>query len=265
MRRWCATIVMSAAGAAALAAPAGAQDEDRFALTPYLWLPNIEGELRFDPPPGAEGSPQFEIGPVDWLENLEFGISLAGEARFGRYSALADVIYVDFGRQDGAARSVSGPGGAVEIPVDAGTQIDLSGWAWSLAGGATLVDGERGSLQALAGVRYLGAESSVDWRLDGPLDLLPQAGSASRDIEAWDGLVGVRGEGRAGAWIFPYYLDVGAGESELTWQAIAGVGYRFGWGDLRFNYRHLHYEQDEDEAIEKLDLSGPALSATFRF
>jgi hypothetical protein len=263
MKRSIATIALSAAGAAAFATCAAGQDEKRFALTPYLWLPNIEGDLRFDARPG-EGRPTIEIGPVDWLENLEAGLTLAGEARFGRYSLLGDLIYLDFGRQDGSVRSVSGPG-PIELPVDAGTEIDFKGWLLSLAGGATLVDGEQGTLQAFAGVRYLNADASVDWRLAGPLGLFPQTGSASRDLDTWDGLVGVRGEARFGGWIFPYYLDAGAGDSDLTWQAIAGAGYRFGWGDLRLNYRHLHYEQGDDDPIEQIAFSGPALSATFRF
>jgi hypothetical protein len=39
-------------------------------------------------------------------------------------------------------------------------------------------------------------------------------------------------------WFVPYYIDVGAGnDSNTTWQAYAGAGYRYDWGDLVFVYR----------------------------
>lgn len=40
-------------------------DEWRFQLTPYLWLPTIDGTLNYDLPPGGGGSPDIEIGPTD--------------------------------------------------------------------------------------------------------------------------------------------------------------------------------------------------------
>jgi hypothetical protein len=36
-----------------------------------------------------------------------------------------------------------------------------------------------------------------------------------------------------------YYTDIGAGQSDFTWQAFAGVGYRFAWGDALTGCRHL--------------------------
>jgi len=31
--------------------------------------------------------------------------------------------------------------------------------------------------------------------------------------------------GESRKWFVPYYLDVGTGESDLTWQAMGGIGY----------------------------------------
>src|SRR6185503_9973709 len=53
---------MSAARAlvllAALLAATPAAAEWTFAVTPYLWLPNINGTLKFDPPPASTSRPE---------------------------------------------------------------------------------------------------------------------------------------------------------------------------------------------------------------
>ena len=63
----------------------------------------------------------------------------------------------------------------------------------------------------------------------------------------------------------PLRADIGTGDSSLTWQLTAGLGYSFSWGDLLFVYRHLEYQQDDGELLERLALSGPAFGASFRF
>jgi hypothetical protein len=246
-----------------LAAPAAAEDV-RFSITPYLWLPTVEGDFRYGIPPGAEASPDVSVGPVDYLDSLEGVFMIAGEARFGRFGAFTDFIYLDFSTDDANIRTLNGPG-PLEIPLELGTEVDLSGTMWTLAGGYDVIENEDVRLQAFAGIRYLGIDSSLAWELSGPLDVFPQTGSVGRDSDAWDGLVGARGEFRTGDWFFPYYADIGGGDSELTWQALVGVGYRFGWGDLRLDYRYLNYEQDEDQLVQDLTLAGPSFGATFRF
>src|SRR4029453_17759691 len=110
-----------------VSAPAAAHAEDwQFGLTPFLWLPNIEGDGTAKPPPGG-GTPAFEVGPFDYLDNLDFVMMLAGEARRGSWSLRSDVIYIDFSNQRSAVRTVSGPGGMVEFPVNAGTTSAFTG------------------------------------------------------------------------------------------------------------------------------------------
>jgi len=97
--------------------------------------------------------------------------------------------------------------------------------------------------------------------------LLAAQGSIGSDTELWDGVVGVRGYFRFadGNWSVPYYLDLGAGSSDLTWNAIAGLSRTFGWGDLMFVYRHLQYDEDADGLMQNFSFSGPALGARFSF
>jgi hypothetical protein len=257
--------VIVAATLALIAAASEAQ-EWQFGLTPYIWLPNIEGNGTTEKPPTGDGEPAFEIGPVDYLEHLDFVLMLSGEARKGRWGLRADVVYVDFGNERSSVQSVSDPDGVVEIPVNAGTTTAISGLESQASIGYMLLDQPGLSLEILGGLRYLDVSFDLDWRFDGPLNSLPQSGSVSQSAQPLDAIVGARGRfgfGR-GKWFTPFHLDVGAGDSELTWQLFAGVGYAFSWGDLLLAYRHLEYDQKHGELLEGLSLSGPALGASFR-
>ena len=64
-------LVCLTASAASLADASA--DEWQFQVTPYLWLPTIDGTVNFELPPGGGGSPDVSIGPTDWLELLNFG------------------------------------------------------------------------------------------------------------------------------------------------------------------------------------------------
>lgn len=261
MKSWHGALGSVVLGAIVMAQPASAQT---FSVTPYVWLPNINGDLKFNIPPGATGSPSVEAGPNDYLENLDMALMIAGEAELGGWSLFTDLIYLDFSNENAAVRTVNGPG-PIEVPVDVGSQLTFKGLEWTLGAAADLVNREDMKVQIFTGVRYLGPDVRLNWQLDGPLNLLPESGTVERESDLWDGLIGIRGQGSIGSWIFPYYLDVGAGSSDLTWQASAGVGYRWGWGDLQASYRHLAYDQDDEELLQDFDFSGPAFGATFRF
>ena len=93
-----------------------------------------------------------------------------------------------------------------------------------------------------------------------------QQSATSESESLLDGIVGVRGAIKLSEhWYLPYYADIGTGQSDLTWQLLGGVGYRFGWGDIKLVYRHLAYEMDGDKHLEDLTVSGPLLGVGFRF
>jgi len=84
----------------------------------------------------------------------------------------------------------------------------------------------------------------------------------------WDGIIGVKGRASFGAnreWFVPYYLDVGTGQSDFTWQGIIGIGYQFHWGAVTAAWRYLDYEFKSGKPLESLNLSGPAIGVTFRW
>ncbi|MCK4839417.1 MAG: hypothetical protein KAS94_11495 [Desulfobulbaceae bacterium] len=66
-------------------------------------------------------------------------------------------------------------------------------------------------------------------------------------------------------WYLRYYLDIGAGDSDKTWQAVAGVGYRLERWDLSLAYRHIEWEFKSDRKIDNLNFNGPGFLAQYHF
>jgi hypothetical protein len=250
-----------------------AEDHWTFAITPYLWLPNINGTLKYSVPPGAAGSPEVGAGPNNYLQNLQAVLMLAGEARKDRWAVLADTIYLDFANQASTVKAVNFGGPVVGTSLNSSTSSSLKGWLLTLAGGYAAVQTPRATLDVLAGVRYLGIRASTDWQLTatvtgpGAGQVFPASGSVSERTDLWDAIVGVRGQVRLGEgqWFMPYYLDVGTGSSTLTWQGLLGIAYRFKWGDATLAWRNLYYDQGDDKLVQNFRFSGPAFGATFVF
>jgi hypothetical protein len=244
-----------------------------YALTPYVWLPNVNGTLNYGTPPGASGSPDVGVGPNNYLENLQGVLMLAGEARNGRWSIVADLIYLDFGSEKSHVRSVNFGGSAVDTNLNADTKSSLKGFQLMLAGGYNVVQTPRATLDVLGGLRYLGIEAKTDWQLaanvsgPGAGQTFPAAGSVSSRSDLVDAIVGIRGRVRLGEspWFVPYLLDAGAGSSSRTWEGLLGIAYGFKWGDTVLAYRHLYYDESGDGLFQSFSFSGPSLGATFRF
>ncbi len=118
----------------------------------------------------------------------------------------------------------------------------------------------------MAGARYFSLDVSADLQIDGPLPPSLPSANLAQSVELWDAVVGIKGAYRVNEnWFLPYHFDIGAGDSDLTWQALAGVGYSYGWGDVLLVYRHLNYDQDDSGLVQDLEFSGPAIAINFNF
>ena len=130
---------------------------------------------------------------------------------------------------------------------------------------------ENFSLDAIAGARLLDLQEDARWNFNGDIASLPlpgRSGSGQAEDSDWDAIVGVRGRATFGAernWFVPYYLDVGTGDSDFTWQARIGLGYSFESLDVLGVWRYLDYDLGDSTPIESIDFNGPALGVTFRF
>jgi hypothetical protein len=251
---------------------ANAADDDwKYSVTPYLWLPSFNGNFKYSLPPST-GSPEVE---TYYLNKLNAVLMLAGDARKGNMSFFTDFIYLDIAGSDSHVKSVDFGGSQISSSIDAGTQTTIKGAVFTVGGGYTVVRGTDGNMDVIGGARYLGVDVITDWNLTGTITdpgggggTFPLTGTVSQRVDLWDAIIGMRGRigfGDAGKWSVPYYLDAGAGSSTLTWQGMLGLAYTFGWGDVSLAYRHLYYSQKADQFIQSLALSGPLLGATFRF
>jgi hypothetical protein len=161
----------------------------------------------------------------------------------------------------------------VEAGLDAGTSSSLKGTQWTLAGGYNLVQAKHATLDLIGGFRYFGIDASVDWALTAEINnpyggqAFRRSGSISQSEDLLDGIVGTHGRINLGNsnWSLSYYLDIGTGSSDFTWQGMLGVAYVIKWVDIKLAYRHLYYNTDGGKLLDNLRFSGPAFGASFRF
>jgi len=276
-------VIAATVGAFLLFAPfhANAQaaaDKWTFSVMPYLWLPSMEGTLRYGPPPASGASPNVSIDADALLGALDMAFMLQAEARKGRWLFATDVIYLDLSSDSSSVRSIdfnpgSGPVNIANTALDTGTQTNLKGTVWTLVGGYAAVQDPRATLDVIGGFRYLDLKATTNWQLSatvtgpGGAQTFATTGSVTKSGELWDAIVGVKGRVKLGEgnWFMPYYLDVGAGDSTLTWQGVLGAGYAFKWGEVLLAYRYLSYEQGGNKLIEDLSFGGLGLGVNFRF
>ncbi len=269
-------LALSALGFSSGAAATGVADPYdgnwHFHVVPYLWLPAISGSIDTDVPgrPGPNGEPRQvkvsgDVNPDSYLQNLQMAFMLTAEARKGPWSILTDIVYTDFGDQDTRVKRVTGPLGELSTEVARNAKVDVSATIWTLAGGYTVVRDPTWSLDLIAGFRYLTMNSDLTLSLQDERGRYLRARDVSMDQDEWDGIVGARGKilFPNTRWFIPYYADIGAGSSNWTWQALAGLGYRFDWGEATVAWRAIGYEFDGNNV--DLTLNGPALGVGFRW
>lgn len=246
----------------------------RFTVTPYAWLPSIEGNLRYALPPGSGDARSADVGmgAINLLEAINFAGMIAAEARYDRFVIMTDLIYLDMGNAGSRVDQVNLGGNAVSSTLDAGTDTSVQGTLWTLAGGYTLAQGEWGHVDAFAGFRLFSLSTSTNVRLSADVAGPNNALALSRNMRfsdsttLFDGIVGARGRFLLGAGFhLPYAFDIGAGSSQLTWQAMAGIGYQTGWAGVTLGYRYLSYDQGNDKLVQDFSFSGPFLAVNFSF
>ena len=228
----------------------------------YLWLSSIESVTRF--PSGATGRPlrltraksSNDSSSVSWVFS---------RATAGRWGVWSDVIYLDVGDTKTSTRNFTLNGGTLPASATGNLSLDMKSWLWTIAGMSTVARSADYESHALLGARMAYVKQTLDWALSGSIAGTGLPGTAGRSEVSdtnWDAVVGVTGAARLGTerrWVVPYYFDIGTGQSKLTWQALAGLGYAFDWGTVSAAWRYLEYEYKAGYPLESMQLSGPCL------
>jgi hypothetical protein len=249
-----------------------------FAVNPYIWLPRLSQTLQASGPQGGTVTTTVDAGFTDYLTLLNFAAMVGGVARNDRFSVMTDLIYMNDSLTSSTAHlsSVDPGSGAIEIPrsVQAGMGTRMAMTIWSLAGGYTLLRGDWGNLDALAGLRMLTFNSTTNYQLDTDIQTpyhslaLSRGGTLKIDEAYFDAIGGVTGRiNIPNSKIYlPFYFDAGTGSLPFTWQAYGGVAYSvMSWADVSVGYRYLAFENNASTGVRNMSLSGFILGANIRF
>ena len=227
-------VLFSIAPMNAIAQEKGDTHEWQFAADVYLWGASVGGET-------ASGG-DIDVDFDDIFKDLKMGFMGIFAARKNNWSFFVDAIYLDV--EDDS--TISG------MPASA----ELTAWIVTPDVGYTVLRGDRGHLDVHVGARYLYLKPEV--RLG--------ALGAEDTNRLWDGIIGVRGAVDFTDKLYlPYYVDVGTGDSDMTWQVLVGLGYRFKYFDAVAGYRYLDYEFEDNLLADSLNLSGPYAGLRFTF
>jgi len=206
----------------------------------YVWGAGIEGEA-------ANGAP-IDMSFSDILDNLDMTFMGNFGAQKGKWTLRTDVIYLKVGDKP----DVYVP------PIDATlTNMQLKSWVVTPTVAYRVMESEKLDLDIVAGLRYLYMK---------PKMVFDNIVEVSDSESVWDGIVGLRGQYDLNEkWYMPFQIDVGTGDSDVTWQAFAGVGYEYENFDLIAGYRHMEWDFDTGEPLKDLSMSGPIIGAKYRF
>jgi len=262
-----ALTVAAGALAPSLAAAQTSQPAEKWQTSASLYgfFASISGDTTFP----SNGS-SIDLSSDTVLDSLKMAFFGSLEMHNGRWGVLNDLMYMDLGASKSGVRDFSL--GGVPASASANFDYDLKGLIWTVAGEYRLATGNPAyTIDLLAGARYFKIEQTLGYAIGGTVGDFPLAGrsgTAKVDASVWDAIIGAKGRyafGDRRQWYVPYYLDVGTGQSDLTWQAAGGLGYAFSWGEVTGMWRYLDYDFKSGKAVQSMTFNGPILGATFRW
>jgi hypothetical protein len=242
-------------------------DEWKFAAFIYGYLPKISGSTTF--PNGT--SVNISVDPSQIISNLKFTFMGSFAAQKGSWGLFTDILYVDVSGSKSGTRDLAIGGMPLPIGISADASLDVKSTLWTLGGSYRFVATPEAQLDVLAGARGLYLKQNLGWQFNadvGPFVGPGRQGSKEVSDTKWDAIIGAKGRfalGDTHEWFVPYYIDVGTGQTQLTWQGIAGLGYAFSWGELIAVWRYIDYRFKSNETFGSLRMNGPAIGAAFHW
>ena len=233
------------------ALPAAAEtgsDQDRWSFggSAYIWAAGVKGT--------DSAGDEIDVSFSDILEDLDGGLMGVIAARKGKWTLIADILYLSIHQETSSTANLIG------IPATLDVDVKLKGFVSTFGVAYRVKESDMVSLDLLAGARYL--KMDLDFEADVGASKIEYSDSG----DALDGIIAAQATiNLSERWYLSCYADVGAGDSKLTWQAWPGVGYRLEKVDVVAGYRHLAWESDDGDTIDDLSFSGPMLGVKFRF
>jgi len=225
-------------------------DDWKFSAGMYLWGTAIGGET-------GRGN-DIDITFNDIIKNLDMAFMGTLEARHDKWFVATDLFYADISASDSHGFATPNIG---DIGVGGSVSTELTIITPTV--GYNLIDTKIGTLDGFVGVQAANLDVTAKVTSVGP------AGAhiikASDTYEQFDGIVGVKGKlNLEGNWTLPYYLDIGAGDSDFTWQTFGGIDYKLDKTNLYAGYRYLEWDLNS-KFIDSMSLSGPVIGFNYNF
>lgn len=228
-----------ALGLFAAASPKAQADEWEYRVTPYLWAPSFDANLRIGDGDGVESDTSF-------FEVLDFAFLINGEVRRGKWGVLAEYNFLAL------SEDASTPGGRLSA------EASLDGHMAGIAGAYRFYEDERASADAFGGVRA--------WWIDAEI-AFERVRNLSKSNNWVDPIVGLRGQYAVTDSIALSGLgDIGGFGvgSDFQWEVLGRATYRFNdLVGLGLGYRHLVVDLDDEDLVLDAAISGPFLALDF--
>lgn len=241
----------------AVVSPARAADWE-WTLVPYVWASDISVDVT------ANNEPVFsaDIGFDDLLDKIDYGIQLHFEGRRGKGGFFTDLTFLKLGQTQTTVARPPLPGGTEVMSDVKSTMIEAGGFYRPSEG----TDG----LDLLVGIRIIDFE--MDLRITSP----PPAGLSTQVTSSktiTDVFAGLRYQAPLNErWSFVLRGDVGTGDTDRAWNALALLGYKLGkkkQKTILFGYRYLEMEFKESGSGLTVEtdmvMSGPIVGFVSRF
>jgi len=222
-----------------------AQDSDAeewdFMMAPYVWAAGMDGDVAVLGIPG-----EVSLGFGDMVDMLDGGALVHFEAHRGKWTILADVIYLDLGQE---LENVPG-------------EVDVKETVAEAAVGYRISEG----VDFILGARH----TSIDLTLTTTGTLGVTVGGD----QGWtDPVVGVRWVPPMGdRWGFSVRADIGGfgAGSDFTWQFRTGAQRRVSEHvSIGFGYRMMKYDYEDGSGLDRfvydVYMSGAEIGVGFNF
>jgi len=221
-------------------------DNWRWTVTPYLWGSAVKTEIGF--PSGQEIGGVAEFDEI--LDKLEIAGQVHVEGSRGEWGMFFDATYLSL--SDDGARG----------PISTGAEIDTG--IYEIAALYT-PGGESGRFTAIAGARII--DLSLDMNFSGGFPGTPVTHSVDKSFT--DFMVGGRYMGSFNDhWGFIVRADIGAGDTDSCWNALAGINWRFGKeldNAVTIGWRHMAIEVEQQGLEIDVGFDGPIAGVSFGF